>query len=73
MSIAERIIEKCGGVKATAEIVGKSESWVYRWTYDKDKGGTGGTVPRSAQEKIMRAARDGTVPVRAEDFFEATA
>lgn len=69
MNIAENIIEKCGGVKATAEIVGRSESWVYRWTYEKSKGGTGGYVPRDAQAKIMAAAQAGKVNVEASDFF----
>lgn len=72
MSIAQHIIDKCGGVEATARIVDQSVSWVYRWTYSKERGGTGGAVPRKAQEKILQAARSGLVDVVPADFFEAT-
>lgn len=71
--IAERIIKKCGGVASTALIVKASESWVYRWTYSKEKGGTGGHVPRGAQEAILAAARQGKVDVTPADFFDGAA
>jgi hypothetical protein len=70
MSIADRIIEKCGGVARTAELVGRSESWVYRWTYAREKGGTGGNVPRSAQEALLEASRQGKVEIEPADFFD---
>ena len=73
MTIAGRIIEKCGGVSRTAELVGRSKSWVYRWTYPKDKGGTGGSVPRSAQEALLDAARKGKVQISPADFFDVGA
>jgi hypothetical protein len=73
MTIAARIIDKCGGVAKTADLVGKSESWVHRWTYPKEKGGTGGRVPRTAQEAILAAARQGLVDVQPADFFEVAA
>lgn len=72
MSIAKHIIEKCGGVAEVAKIVGQSESWVHRWTYDKERGGTGGTIPRRAQEKLLEAAQSGLVDVTPADFFAAT-
>jgi len=70
MTIANRIIEKCGGVANTALIAKTTESWVYRWTYPKGKGGTGGHVPRGAQEAILAAAREGKVDVTPADFFD---
>lgn len=70
MQISERIIEKCGGVKETARLVGNTPSMVYRWTYSKEKGGTGGTVPRAAQEKLLKAAKDGKVDIDPSDFFD---
>jgi hypothetical protein len=73
MTIAKRIIEKCGGVAKTAALIGQSESWVYRWTYPKDKGGTGGLVPRSAQEALLAASKDGKVQIAPADFFEDAA
>jgi len=69
MNIAEQVIKKCGGVARTAEITKRTESAVYRWTYPKEKGGTGGIVPVDAQHAIMAAARDGKVEVTADDFF----
>jgi predicted DNA-binding transcriptional regulator AlpA len=72
-TIADRIIAKCGGVSAVAQITGQSESWVYRWTYDKAKGGTGGLVPRSAQVALLAAAREGKVDIGPADFFEGAA
>lgn len=71
MSIAQTIIEKCGGVAKTAKIAERTESVVHRWTYDRDKGGTGGTVPYKAQVKILAAAARGEVDVAPSDFFEA--
>lgn len=73
MSIAHNIIEKCGGVSAVAAICGCTENWVYRWKLPKEKGGTGGYVPRSAQEAILNAAKDGRVSVTPADFFQGAA
>jgi len=73
MSPAQRIIEKCGGVTRTAELVGRSESWVYRWTYPRERGGTGGLVPRQAQFALLDAARDGKVDIQPADFFQEAA
>lgn len=71
MSIADQIIKKCGGVPKTAAIVGKSENWVYKWRISKEKGGTGGLVPRDAQEKLLAAAARKEVNIRPSDFFES--
>lgn len=71
MSIADRIIKKCGGVKRTAQLVEQSENWVYRWRLPIDKGGTGGRVPPKAQERLIEAARIGAVDITPADFFEA--
>lgn len=69
MNIAQQVIEKCGGVSKTAKIVGKSESWVSRWTYPKNRGGTNGRVPQGAQIKLLEAASRGEVDLEASDFF----
>ena len=69
-TIAERIINKCGGARRVAEIVGCSENWVYRWKMEKDAGGTGGRVPRKAQEALLAAAAKGTINVAPADFFD---
>lgn len=69
MTPAGKIIKKCGGAAATALLVGRTESAVHRWTYPKDRGGTGGTVPGRAQAKLLEAAARGEVDIRPEDFF----
>ncbi len=53
---AKNIIEKFGGIKALAEAIGKDPATIYRWTYSKEKGGTGGIVPSSAAHLIRQAA-----------------
>ncbi len=68
--VAEMVIAKCGGVKRVAEICGRSESAVYKWTYPKDRAGRGGVVPHEDAEKLLKAAKKGIVPVTPEDFFE---
>lgn len=69
-SIAERIIKQCGGAQRVAEIVGCSDNWVYRWKMPKAAGGTGGLVPRKAQEALLAAAAEGAVDVTPADFFD---
>ncbi|MBL3571652.1 hypothetical protein BV509_10285 [Rhodovulum sulfidophilum] len=69
MSVADKIIAKCGGVARTAEIVGVRKNWIYRWRLPRERGGTGGEIPRTAQLKIMEAARQGLVAISPDDFF----
>lgn len=71
--IASRVIQKCGGITKTAELTGTTENWVYRWTYEKSRGGTGGEVPRAAQQALLKAAADGVVDIAPADFFEGAA
>lgn len=59
---AERILKKFGGARRLAEILTltgkmKTPSTIYRWTYSREKGGTGGLVPTSAWPDILVAAR----------------
>jgi len=73
MSIAQSVIKKCGGAARVAKITGRTEATVYRWTYDKEKGGTGGLIPSDMQVKLMDAAREGLIDLCADDFFEGAA
>lgn len=68
--VAGRVIEKCGGVKAVAVICDCSVSWVYRWTYPREKSGRGGFVPQRDAEKLLAAARRGEISLSPSDFFE---
>ena len=67
---ASRIIEKCGGPKPTAEMVGVSISRVHRWTYSKERGGTGGIVPSGHQQRLLDEARKRGIPLEPADFFD---
>ncbi len=67
---AARVIEKCGGIKATAALVGRHRSVVNRWLRPKKKGGTGGLVPSEHQQTLMGAAKEEGIDLAAEDFFD---
>ena len=53
---AKKIIREFGGVKSLAKAINKDPATIYRWTYPKTKGGTGGFIPSSATAKIQLAA-----------------
>lgn len=66
---AARVIEKCGGIERTAELVGRHRSVVNRWLRPKDKGGTGGLVPAEHQQTLIREARLRGIELCPDDFF----
>lgn len=70
MNIATRVIDKCGGPEAVAQMVGVNISRVYRWTYPKSRGGTGGLIPSAQQQKLLSAARKRQIDLSPADFFE---
>ncbi len=51
------IIQQFGGIKRLAKAISKDPATIYRWTYPKHKGGTGGSIPNSALGKIRQAAQ----------------
>ncbi len=69
MEPANTIIQVCGGFSAVAEITGRDETRVRRWTYTKDKGGTGGLIPSECQQVLMEEARKRGLPLTPEHFF----
>lgn len=71
MEPATTIIRLCGGFRAVAEITGRDETRVRRWTYSKDKGGTDGFIPSECQQILMEEARRRELPLRPEHFFPA--
>ncbi len=66
---ANRVIEICGGFRAVAEMTGRTEIRVRRWTYSKEKGGTGGLIPSDCQQRLLSAARGRDIDLRPEHFF----
>lgn len=67
---AKKVIEICGGPQAVAEMVGVHVSRVYRWTYDRSRGGTGGRIPAARQQQLLREARRRRIHLRPEHFFD---
>ncbi len=63
---AAHIIQQFGGVKSLAHAINKDPATIYRWTYPKHKGGTGGLVPSPALKKIHAAAQRLNITLVAE-------
>lgn len=60
------------GIDLASQITGRAESTVYRWLYDKTRGGTGGRVPQGDIELLLEwSAKCGkrTPPLKSEHFF----
>ncbi len=62
---AAKIVETCGGIDKTAELVRRDRSVVNRWLLPKECGGTGGRIPQHHAEELLKK-----VPALAPaDFF----
>lgn len=68
---AARIIGKLGGFAVVAKICDVDVSRVHRWTYEVERGGTGGFIPRKRQDLLLAAAPELNVPLTRADFFDA--
>jgi hypothetical protein len=66
---AHKVIQDLGGFEAVAALTGKHISRVYRWTYPKAKGGTGGHIPPADAALLLAHARAEGLPVTAASFF----
>ena len=66
---AKSIIQKLGGFKEVAEICGVHESRAHRWTYPKDRGGTGGFIPTKRQDALLAEAKKRRIKLKRDDFF----
>jgi hypothetical protein len=66
---AAKIIEKCGGHQAVAEMIHVDVSRVYRWTYPRDRGGSDGTIPAKHQTKLLAEATNRGIDLSPADFF----
>jgi hypothetical protein len=67
--VAATVIERCGGVQAVSRLLEIDVSRVYRFTYPKSKGGTGGWIPQRHQHVLLAKVRE----LSPADFFEARA
>lgn len=68
-TVADHIIEKCGGYKNVAEWLGLNISSVYRFTYPRSKGGTDGLIPAEHQAPLIVKAREHGIDLGPDDFF----
>ena len=66
---AGRIIEKFGGHKRLAAILEIHRATVYRWTWPRERGGTGGVIPTKMVDRVIRAARVEGIFLSASDLF----
>lgn len=71
MNVAEHVIAKCGGPQVVAEMLGCHVTRVYRWTYPKKKGGTGGVIPTARQDKLLQKAKARGISLEPADFFRS--
>ncbi len=68
--IADRIIALCGGPQTISEWLGISPTSVYRWTYPRSNGGSGGHIPQKHIEPLLEAAGRRGIPLTLQDFFD---
>ena len=67
--IAQNIIHKFGGHRELADALGLDVSRVYRFTYEKERGGTDGLIPAPHQQTIIEKARELGKDITYSDFF----
>jgi hypothetical protein len=69
MEPANTIITICGGFSAVAEMLDMTEIQVRRWTYPKERGGSGGLVPSGKQSPLLAAAKSKGINLTPGHFF----
>lgn len=69
LKVAQRVINKCGGARNVANMLGISEQAVYKWCYPFEQGGGGGLIPQRRQIELMIAAKQRGIKLVASDFF----
>lgn len=67
--IAERVVKKLGGAYKVAELLNCSPQAVYKWSYPREYGGTGGLIPHRRQLELMLVAKLHGIELTADDFF----
>ena len=73
---AWRVFDRFGGVARTVQALRdlgpeheRTRSTLYRWTYPRERYGTGGLIPASAMPSVLQAARLHGIVIRAEDLY----
>lgn len=65
---AAKIAAKFGGFPKLAKAVKRTPATVYRWSYPKNRGGTGGVIPSSATAAVIAAAKRRNIRIPAADW-----
>ena len=67
---ARQVIDICGGAPMVADLLGVQKSTVYKWTYPVGRSnGSGGLIPAATAMRLLAAAKDERIDLRAEDFY----
>jgi hypothetical protein len=65
------IIAKLGGAANVSKALGVSYSQVRKWTWSKERGGTGGLIPQRHHLAVLDLAIRMNKPLVASDFLPA--
>jgi hypothetical protein len=68
---AEIVLTKIGGATVAAQVCQVDPSTPHRWTYPREKGGTGGHIPVKHRRALLQYARENGIELTAADFFGA--
>lgn len=66
---AMSIIDSLGGAAELSKGLGISYCQVRKWTWSKQRGGTGGLIPQRHHLAVLNIARQKCVPLTAADFL----
>lgn len=67
-SQAHRVINRFGGARRLARLLGFEPSRVYKWTYPREKGGTDGLIPAAVVPKVQALAELEKVTLSESDW-----
>lgn len=70
---ASSIIAALGGLKAVSSATGVSVVTVQRWRFPKERGGTGGFIPRKYHDDLLALAHRTGVEMSISAFVDADA
>ncbi len=66
---AHTVIQLFGGYADTAKLLSRDETRIRRWTYPRERGGTGGIIPTKMQLRLLELAPSKGVALAPQDFF----
>jgi len=71
-NIADKIFTKLGGPAVAAGATGVAVQTAYRWSYPKERGGTGGVIPAKYHQILLDFSSKSDLPLKHSDFFNST-